>query len=536
MNGEIKHLRGGTFCKLRLVRIPERGTRRVYGGDMSETEVKEEENTIRLGEIFHMLWKNKILIAIITAVVFLIGVIYTFWVVEPQYRSSSMVLVAVTQQSTSTGNEGAVDYTNSLRVVNTVARLVQEDVVLDPVAEEFDLSSSGLSGMISVSSDEDSFIIIISVECGDSTLSMELANALAGQLVETMEMEGFVDLRANLTQTSTAKHGVYSSPNKPLYLVIAFVGGLVLGCIVALVLEFCSTKFRSRKDIESGLGERVVGFFVDDKMTEGHKLKGGKGDVPRPHAALLPATLRNYEPYNKLFTNIKYANVDNPYKVIMVTSSQECELKSTIVANFACALAYNAQRVLLIDMDLRKSAIHKLFKVSREHGIVDYVAGKTAKESIIKHTSEKVDVITAGSSVLNPLVIIESVRFGQLLGELRQQYDYILLDTPPVLACSDACAISKVCDGVLFNLSIRDTKKKQAALALATLQEVDADVIGVNVTKATVDKHGSDAYYYYYSNSGYYSKDMTAQTKEAGKSQSSAAGSASKIGFKSRRK
>ena len=118
---------------------------------MSETEVKEEENTIRLGEIFHMLWKNKILIAIITAVVFLIGVIYTFWVVEPQYRSSSMVLVAVTQQSTSTGNEGAVDYTNSLRVVNTVARLVQEDVVLDPVAEEFDLSSSGLSEMISVS-------------------------------------------------------------------------------------------------------------------------------------------------------------------------------------------------------------------------------------------------------------------------------------------------------------------------------------------------------------------------------------------------
>lgn len=477
---------------------------------MAETENRQEESTIRLGEIFHLLWKNKILIAVITAVCFLIGIIYTFGIVHPQYRSSSMVLVAVTQPSAPSGGED-VDYTNSLRIVNTVARLVQEDVVLDPVAEEYDLSSGNLSGMITVTSDDESFIIIISVECEDSTLSMNLANSLAEQLVNTMEQEGFADLRAKLTQTSTAKPGVYSSPNKPLFLAIALIGGLVIGCIAALVLEFCSTKFRSRKDIENGLEERVVGFFIDDKYSGGYALKGGKHTVSRPHAALLPANLRNYEPYNKLFTNIKYANVDNPYKVIMVTSSQECELKTTVIANFACALAYNAQRVLLIDMDLRKSTIHKLFKISRDYGIVDYVAGSVNLEAIIKRTSAQVDVITAGRNVLNPLVIIESMRFSQLIQELRQYYDYILLDTPPVLACSDACAISKVCDGVLFNISMRDTGKKQAATALSTLHEVNADVIGINVTKAVVDKHGNESYYYYYGYHGYYGKDMKKQ-------------------------
>ena len=467
---------------------------------MAEEEQVQQEETIRLGDLLHTLWKNKILIAVITAAVFLVGIVYTYAIAKPQYRSSSMVLVAVTQQSAPSTGE-FVDYNNSLKVVNTVARLVQEDVVLDPVADRFDLSPKALSDMIAVSSDDESFIIIISVECGDSTLSMQLADALAEQLVQTMEQEGFVDLKAKLTQTSNAKPGEYSSPNKALYLIISLLGGLIVGCVTVFLIEFCSAKFRNKRDVENGLGEKVLGYFIDDKLSDGNRRAKGK---VRPHASLLPAGLRNYEPYNMLFTNIKYANVDDPYKVIMVTSSKECELKTTIVANFACSLAYNAQRVLLIDMDLRKSSVHKLFKISKEQGIVDYVAGTAGRAAIVKHTTENVDVITAGRSVLNPLVIIESQRFRQLLELLRAEYDYILIDTPPLLACSDACAISKVCDGVLFNLSLRDTTKRQAALALSTLHAVSAEIVGINVTKASADKHDTESRYYYYGYHGYY--------------------------------
>ena len=481
---------------------------------MEEKEPVREEKSINLGELFQTLWKNKILIAIITVAVFLVGVIYTLAIARPQYRSSAMVLVAVTQQGSSGSGGDNVDYTNSLKVVNTVARLVREDVVLEPVAKKNKLSTGSLSGMVSVSSDEKSFIIIISVECGDSELSMVLANDLAEQLCETMEQDGFVDLRAKLTQTSTAKLGTYSSPNKTLYLFIFLIGGLAAGCVVVFILEFCSTKFRHKKDVELVTGRKVLGYFLDDKLLEDKK---GEKDpsVSRRHAELLPASLRNYEPYNKLFTNIRYANVDHPYKVIMFTSSQERELKTTIISNFACALAYNAQRVLLIDLDLRKAAVHKTFRISRDRGIVDYVAGTVAKEEIIKHTAQNVDVITAGKSVLNPLAIIESLRLQQLFEEYKQAYDYILIDTPPLLACSDACAISKLCDGVVFNISMRDTTKKRAVQALSTLDAVKANVIGVNVTKAALDKRDNDSYYYYYSNRGYYSKDMKQQAEAA---------------------
>ena len=215
---------------------------------------------------------------------------------------------------------------------------------------------------------------------------------------------------------------------------------------------------------------------------------------------------------NKLLTNIKYSNVDNPYRVIMITSSQEKELKSTTIGNFACCMAYNKLKVVLIDMDMRKPVQHKLFKVSKDKGIIDYIDGTCAEDEVIKHTKYNVDIITAGKKVINPLVIIESSAFKKLLEDLLSKYDYVLIDTPPALACSDAAAISKLCDGVLFNLSMRDVKKKKAAVALQSLRDVNAHVIGVNVTKGLADRH--DDSYYYYSDS-YYSKAQLEESSGA---------------------
>lgn len=479
-------------------------------------EAEKQDDVIKLGDIFRVFWKNIILIAVITVAAFVVGIIYTFGIVSPQYTSSATFLVAIS----STGSSEDVDYTNSLRLVTTAAELVTQEVVLDPVATANSLTSSELGNMVSVSYSTDSFLVTVSVECSSSTLSMRLANALVESLIEVANTDGSgadMILKNTIYVTSSATRGVYSSPNKVLYLAIFLVGGLVVGCIVAYVKEFCSSKFRSSKDIESYLGIKVVGYFRDDTKKD----KNVPKDV---HVArkveLIGPSMRAYEPYNKLFTNIKYSNIDRPYRTIMFTSSQEQELKSTTVGNFACSIASNQSKVVVVDLDLRKPVQHKLFGVRKELGVSEYVSSHATLNDIIKHGKYGVDVISAGEKVINPLVVIESAAMKRLLAELSNLYDYIIIDAPPVVACADALSISKLCDGVVFNVSMRDANKKKVALAIESLKGIGAEIVGINVTKAVAPKH--DEFYRHYYSDSYYSdssdgKPARAQSSSADK-------------------
>ena len=453
-------------------------------------EANKNDDVIRLGDIFRVLWKNIILIAIITVAVFVVGIIYTFGIANPQYSSEQSFVVAVRDNSTGDITTG----TPSTTVINTVSGLVTVTNVLEPVATANNLSLNALRDMVTVTSATNNGIISITVECGDPDQAEKLANAIFASLEDYLERTSISDYYGcAVVEASPASQAVYTSPNKVLYLAIFLIGGLVVGCIVAYVKEFCSSKFRTRDDIESYLDEKVIGYFIDDKSKDKNV---SKAENERRSVELVKPSVRNYEPYNKLFTNIKYSDVDNPYRVIMFTSSQEKELKSSTLGNLACCLAYNKQNVVVIDMDMRKPIQHKMFKVPKDSGIIEYIDGSYSKDDIIKHTEYGVDVITAGKKVINPIVIIESSGFKKLIAELVKVYDYVLIDTPPALACSDAAAISKLCDGVIFNVAMRDVKKKKAAIALQSLKDVDAKIIGVNVTKAEASRH-DDSYYYY---------------------------------------
>lgn len=466
-------------------------------------EENKNDDVIRLGDIFHVLWKNIILIAVITAVIFVCGIVYTFAIAKPQYSSDQSFVVALRDVSTGDITEG----TPSVNVVNTVSGLVTENRVLQPVADDNNLSVSSLRDMITVTTATNSFIIKITVECGNPELSATLAKEVFESLKNFLETTNIQDYYScAVVETSPATTGIYTSPNKVLYLAIFLIGGIVVGCVAVYIKEFCSTKFRNKNEVEDYLGAKVIGMFVDDK--EKGRKDNRSANVQR-HVELVKPSMRNYEPYNKLFTNIKYSNVDDPYRTIMITSSQERELKSSTLGNFACCMAYNKQKVVVVDMDMRKPVQHKLFHVAKDKGIIEFVDGSCTKEEIIKHTNYGVDIITAGKKVINPVVIIESAGFKKLLAELVEQYDYILIDTPPALACSDACSISKLCDGVIFNVAMADVKKKKAVAALQSLRDVDARIIGVNITKAKTDGH--DDYYY---NDKYYTSDSSSATEE----------------------
>ena len=491
--------------------------------------MQEKEKSITLGDIFHVLWKNIILLAAITATVFIIGAIYTFAIAKPTYKSSAAITVAIDTQSSSA--KETYDYTNSIRAVVTVADTIKNNSILDPVVDKYNedlldgndtlvlpsyklkyktdstkwetVSSKGLSKitleglekMVSVSYTTNSMMITISVTSKNQVQAQYFADAIQAKCIEeakTVKEDGtmgvFFFANDNMVQSSTAKLGTYASPNKKLYIIISFLVGLVLGVIVIFIKEFMSNKFKTKDEIEASFDEKIVGVFPD------RRLKGQKKD--NKDVLLIEANIRNFEPYNKLLSNIKYSNLENPYKVIEFTSTLPDELKSTTAANLAYCMANNNNKVVIVDLDIRKSILHKTFKVAKENGIVDYIAGDIDKDSLIKKSEFGVDVITVGKDVINPVAVLETKKLKELVEELKSEYDYVILDTPPCLACSDASIIAQISDGVIFSIALNQAKKKDIKECINQLKSVDAALIGISITKADAQK--KDSYYYYY--------------------------------------
>ena len=203
------------------------------------------------------------------------------------------------------------------------------------------------------------------------------------------------------------------------------------------------------------------------------------------------------ECYNNLKANILYMTDSDKNKILQVESSVSGEGKTTLACNLAVSMSFNDKKVLVVDLDFRKPRVHRLFNVSNEVGLVDYMSEKTTMDKIIKKTAyENVDVITRGSSIYNPSLLLTSKKFTDLIASLRDKYDFIMLDAPPILQIAEYTHISKVSDGVLFVVCYGKTKRSQVTEAADLLKKGNINVIGAVLT--FVDN--KDPYAYYYGN------------------------------------
>ncbi|MGN0806495.1 MAG: polysaccharide biosynthesis tyrosine autokinase [Candidatus Coproplasma sp.] len=460
---------------------------------------EEEEKSIKISTLFKYLWKNIILFIAVFVGVLVLGLVYSFAIIKPTYKSSATFVVAVRTESDNTENNN-IDYVNSFRLIETVASLVTEDIVLKPVSEEYGITKNSLSDMITVKYADMNYLVSLSVENQDKVLTMNLANSLVTQLITvTQNVEGLEFLKGTVTQTSYAEEGTYASPSRMMCILVSGVAALCVACVVVAIKEMCSTKFRNRSEMESLLSAKVLGYFPESMLGDG-KVKGkdkAKAGKNTSKAKLLKRDLKTYEPYNSLLGNIRYSNLENPSKVIMLASSHEDEWKSTTACNLAACIAYNGQKVALVDLDMRKPVIHKVFNVSGDNGIVDYLAGTCTFDEMVKHSEYGVDVVSAGKNIINPMAIIRHNKLPELLEKLKDMYDYVIVDTAPVLPCADASAIAPLCDGVLFNVAMSDVHKRDAQAAVSALRTGGAKIIGINVTKGTERKiDGGYSYYY----------------------------------------
>lgn len=204
------------------------------------------------------------------------------------------------------------------------------------------------------------------------------------------------------------------------------------------------------------------------------------------------------EAYRSLRTNIQFSSVDRHLQTLMVTSSSPQEGKSTTISNLAVVYAQADKSVLLIDADLRRPTVQHTFFVSNRQGLTDILTGQASVQDVIKETTvPKLSVMPSGTIPPNPTEILGSQKMSLLLEELKQRFDIILIDTPPVLVVSDAQIVATKCDGVILVVDSSRLKRSMAIKARDHLQFVQAQILGVVLNKIP-RKHIKGSYDYYY--------------------------------------
>lgn len=201
------------------------------------------------------------------------------------------------------------------------------------------------------------------------------------------------------------------------------------------------------------------------------------------------------ESYRTLRTNLQYSSFDKEYKVIVVTSSEPGEGKSTTAGNLALSLAEGEKKVILIDCDLRKSSLHKKFKISNATGLSDVLIGKEKISNAAKIYNKNLMILTAGKTPPNPAEMLGSKAMTSLLKALREDFDYVVMDTPPVQAVTDSQILSTIADGTILVVRAEVTKKESVQNTINLLKKVNTNIIGTVLNG--VDSKRNKYYYYY---------------------------------------
>jgi protein-tyrosine kinase len=203
------------------------------------------------------------------------------------------------------------------------------------------------------------------------------------------------------------------------------------------------------------------------------------------------------EAFRVLRTNLQFMGLDKPLKSVMVTSAAPGEGKSTVAANLAVAFAQTGAHVCLVDADLRRPTIHKVMGLDNWTGLTKAVISQSDDLCIRPTDVPGLSVLTSGPIPPNPAELLGSARMGRLLAELEERFDMVIVDTPPVLAVTDACVLASHVGGVALVVRAGVSDRRQVARAKAALEAVKANLLGV-VLHGVANEQREGYYYYYY--------------------------------------
>jgi capsular exopolysaccharide synthesis family protein len=339
--------------------------------------------------------------------------------------------------------------------------------------------------------------------------AQRIAQAIGSEFPRLVsELETPTEGNSPVRVTTVEQPDLVSEPVSPQTLRNMGLGaivGLLVGSAIAVLRVLLDRTVKEVRDAESLAGGPVVGIILrDEALIKAHKVERN-------------SSTRTAEAYRQLRTNLQFLNVDEPPKVIMISSALPSEGKTTVAVNLALTLAEAGRQVTLVEGDLRRPRVTRYLGMIGGAGLTNILAGSAELDDVLQPYGDGgLRVIAAGPTPPNPSELLASSHMFKLIDDLRGKNDFVLIDAPPLLPVADATGLAVMVDGVVLSVRYGSTRKEQLQQARATLDRVGARTLGVVLNIVPLKAQVTSAYGYGY---GYgYDADRGGNAQVAGAS------------------
>lgn len=465
---------------------------------------------MELKDYYRLIIRHLPTVIVSTIVGTLIAGLYSF-LATPVYQAKAQLFVS-TPSSALDVSALVQGSSFSQQRVKSYAQIINGPTTLEPVIKNLGLniSSEKLAKQITATAPLDTVLINITVSNKDKYLAARIANAVGNQFAitaNTLESTNAVEtnsIKVTMVKTATVPTSPYS-PKKALNLILGLILGFGLGLGIAILRQIFDNTIKGAEQ----LGETpILTAVMFDK-------KARKFPVISKSDRYSVRT----EAFRQLRTNVQFIRADNPPKIVAITSALPGEGKTTSSINLAIMFAQAGLRTLLIEGDLRRPKVSEYLSIDgKENGLSELLNGMLDVEkhedllSTFKSTENaNLYVMPTGKIPPNPSELLNSPRFAKLIEKLRNEFDYVIIDCPPLLPVTDAALITTKVDGAVIVIKAGDTNVKQFEVARDSIISVGAHVLGVALNMIPTNRTGNDYGYGYgygyksksYSYSGY---------------------------------
>jgi capsular exopolysaccharide synthesis family protein len=306
-------------------------------------------------------------------------------------------------------------------------------------------------------------------------------------------------------------------PRVILQIVFGVLAGFVFGIAAAIGRALLDRTVKTPDDVERDLGATFLGLLPELEAGQ----KGAYYGRRRRHRRKPPIPLETAElvvhvapasgvaeAARAIRTNIVFMAPDRPYQVLLVTSAGPAEGKTTVACCLAIAMAQAGQRVALVDCDLRRPRIHRIFHAKSDVGVSTALIGDHTNPAVTETDVPNLTVLPAGPIPPNPAELLHSEKFKSLLAHLRSQFDRVIIDSPPIVPVTDAAILATVVDATILVVRAFETTNDLARHGIRALTDVGGVIAGVVLNAVDLDRHEYKYYYYSYKRDGYYSSQQ----------------------------
>lgn len=415
---------------------------------------------------------------------------YDIFLKKPVYQANTTVVIAKSDSNDGTA-ASLNDVNASQKLANTYSEIAKSELVMNQVIEDLMLDSSvnELRSNIIVKPVTDTSILSISVKNTNPQLAAVIANEIAAVFSKQVATIYKIE---NVTQLSVAVE-----PNTPANdtlvrdLILATAISILVVAGFAFLRFYLDDTVKYNDDVEKSIGMPVTGR-ISKRETKGRR-NGSELVVEVMPKAIVSENIKS------LRTNLQFTAVDKELKTILITSTNASEGKSFVSSNLAISFAQAEKRVLLVDCDLRKGRLHRLFGIPNMQGLSNLLAGDIKNWSDYIHMSKvrNLDVITCGTYPPNPSELLSSRKNKRLINALTSHYDIVIFDGAPVGGLADSVILSSLVDETIIVVKDSFTNKSDLVATKDTLEKVGAKVAGVvfNMVNRKTSKYYNNYYY-----------------------------------------